>query len=61
MVAADDKAYALKGGRLLPWSFRGYGGAWDSSELKLDMRLLTPPTTVEVLKQGYKPVWHPSS
>jgi hypothetical protein len=61
MVAADDKAYALKGGRLLPWSFRGYGGAGDSSEPKLDMRLLTPPTTVEVLKQGYKPVWHPSS
>lgn len=61
MVAADGKAYALKDGRLLPWSFGGYGDARDFSELKFDMRLLTPPTTVEVLKQGYKPVWHPSN
>jgi hypothetical protein len=61
MVAAGGKAYALKGGRLLPWSFGGYGDAGDSSEFKLDMRLLTPSTTVEVLKQGYKPAWHPSN
>ena len=61
MVAADGKAYALKDGRLLPWSFGGYGDARDFSEFKFDMRLLTPPTTVEVLKQGYKPVWHPSN
>ena len=61
MIAAGGKPYALKGGRLLPWSFGGYGNAGNSSEFKLDMRLLTPLTTVEVLKQGYKPVWHPST
>lgn len=60
MVAAGGKAYALKNDRLLPWSFGGYADAQDFSEFKLDMRLLTPPTTVEVLKQGYKPAWHTS-
>lgn len=61
MVAAGGKAYALKGDRLLPWSFGGYGDARGLSEFKFDIRLLTPPTTIEVLKQGYKPVWHPSN
>jgi hypothetical protein len=60
MVAADGKAYALKDCRLLPWSFGGYGNARDFSEFEFGIQLLTPPTTIEVLRQGYKPVWHPS-
>ena len=59
MFADDgDQAYALRAGKALPWSFGGYG-----SPIGLDafrsrpLRLLTPATTVEVLRHGYRPVW----
>lgn len=58
MVAEGSRAYALRSGAALPWSFAGYGapvglGSLGSGEL----RLLTPATTVAVLRQGYRPVW----
>jgi hypothetical protein len=59
-VFADaDAPYAVKGGRALPWSFAGYGGPLDFGGLQAsEVRLLTPATTIAVLKAGYKPVWH---
>ena len=60
MVARGGKAYALRGGTALPWSFAGYGKPVDFSELA-ELILLTPLTTVAVLRQGYRPVWHPTA
>jgi hypothetical protein len=61
MVAANGNAFAIKGGGLLPWSFGGYGAAVPRETLDgAEVRLLTPPTTVAVLKTGYRPVWHPT-
>ena len=62
MVADGSNAYALRDGRALRWSFAGYGdpagfGGLDSRQL----RLLTPATTVAVLRQGYQAVWSPTA
>ncbi len=62
MFADGDAAYALRGGKALRWSFSGYGepavlDRFDGA----DLRLLTPPTTVAVLRQGFSPVWHPTA
>ncbi|AZO64436.1 MULTISPECIES: hypothetical protein [unclassified Mesorhizobium] len=62
MVADGGSAYAIRGGEVLRWSFAGYGepvgfGGFAGRPI----RLLTPITTVSVLRQGYEPVWHPSA
>ncbi|RUU32993.1 hypothetical protein EOC93_30125 [Mesorhizobium sp. M6A.T.Ce.TU.002.03.1.1] len=62
MVANGGSAYAIRGGEVLRWSFAGYGepvgfGGFAGRPI----RLLTPATTVSVLRQGYEPVWHPSA
>lgn len=57
MVAAGDRAFAVRAGpALLPWSFAGYGPAVAPDGGA--MSLLTPPTTIGVLRAGYRPVWH---
>ncbi|MBZ9658201.1 hypothetical protein LB523_04040 [Mesorhizobium sp. ESP-6-4] len=62
VVAQGDAAYALRGGKARKWSFAGY-----SSPIAFDrltggsLRLLTPATTVAVLRQGFAPVWHPTA
>ncbi|MBZ9873721.1 hypothetical protein LB542_23080 [Mesorhizobium sp. BR1-1-9] len=62
MIDGGGDAYALRRGRALRWSFAGYRGARDFDGLAgRTLRLLTPPTTVRVLRQGYEPVWHPSA
>jgi hypothetical protein len=59
MVAFDAKPFAMKGGALLPWSFAGYCDAPASCRsLSAGANLLTPPTTVAVLRAGYRPAWH---
>ncbi len=56
MIARDGRAYALRAGALLPWSFAGYG-----AEAPLDPDaaafVLTPPSTVAALRRGYRPLW----
>jgi hypothetical protein len=56
MIARDRRAYAVRSGKLLPWSFAGYG-----APAPLDPNavadVLTPPSTVAALKAGYKPLW----
>jgi hypothetical protein len=56
MIARDGRAFAVREGRLLPWSFAGYG-----APAKLDPDavgdVLTPPSTVAALKSGYRPLW----
>ncbi|MER8830362.1 hypothetical protein NKH73_25810 [Mesorhizobium sp. M0938] len=67
MVADGGNAYALRSGKALRWSFAGYGHPVGGHPVGFGgfanrpIRLLTPATTVSVLRQGYEPVWHPSA
>jgi hypothetical protein len=56
MVARDGRAYAVRGGSLLPWNFAGYGppAPLDPDALA---DVLTPPSTVAALANGYRPLW----
>ena len=60
MVASKGRALAVKGGKLLPWSFDGYGAPIAPADIP-DLGLVTPSTTVSILRAGYKPVWHTSA
>ncbi|RJT35047.1 hypothetical protein D3227_22320 [Mesorhizobium waimense] len=62
MVADGASAYALRGGKALRWSFAGYGDAKDFDSIaSRALGVVTPATTISVLRQGYPPVWHPSA
>jgi len=62
MVANGDAAYALRGGKAMRWSFASYGDRTAFEKLAgCPMRVLTPATSISVLRQGYAPVWHPSA
>lgn len=62
MVAAGGRAFAMRGGALRPWSFSGYGeGPPHCRGLPLGITLITPPTTVAVLRAGFRPVWYESA
>ena len=59
MVASGGRAFALRSGEALPWSFDGYGPPLDDEAPgSRSLKLITPPTTVAILQAGYKPVWH---
>jgi hypothetical protein len=61
MVAVDGNAHAAMSGALSPWHFNGYGLPFEhSANAGAVTKLITPPTTLAVLKAGYKPVWHPT-
>ena len=62
MIAHNGSAYALRSGRILPWSFSGYDAPVAPASLdKSPIALLTPATAMEVLRAGYRPAWHPSA
>jgi len=62
MVADGGNTYGLLGGKALRWSFAGYDGVAEFGSLAgRPLRVLTPATTVSVLRQGYRPMWHPSA
>jgi hypothetical protein len=56
MIAREGHPYALRERTLFPWSFAGYG-----APARLDpdagADVLTPPSTVAALKNGYRPLW----
>jgi hypothetical protein len=56
MIARGGKAYAVRSGSLLPWSFAGYGtpAPLESNSV---VDVLTPPSTIAALKADYKPLW----
>ena len=56
MIARDGRAYAVRDGSLLPWSFAGYG-APEPLEPDAVADVLTPPSTVAALASGYRPLW----
>lgn len=59
VIQQNGLYYALRGGRLLPWSFEGYGAPMDIDALSGEsIHLATPPSTVAALAHGYGPVFH---
>jgi hypothetical protein len=56
MIARDGRAYAVRRGTLSPWSFAGYG-APESLAPEEAAEVLTPPSIVAALANGYRPVW----
>jgi hypothetical protein len=61
MICAGDRAFALHRERLREWSFDGWRSvSVKPAELGADVKLITPPTTIAVLKSGFRPIWHPS-
>ncbi|MFV2091464.1 MAG: hypothetical protein ACC634_00105 [Hyphomicrobiales bacterium] len=57
MVAIAGHAWLVTRGGLRQWSISGYGEARDHGP---DVKLLTPPATVAILRAGYQPGLHPS-
>lgn len=61
VVAYGPNAFAVKDGKLLPWTFAGYREARPSCRgLPPEGTLVTPSATVAALRAGYRPVWHAS-
>ncbi|MGB7975184.1 MAG: hypothetical protein WCF81_12740 [Roseiarcus sp.] len=56
MIARGGKAYAVRAGALVPWSFAGYGEP-APLEPSAVADVLTPRSSVAALKDGYKPLW----
>lgn len=62
MLFQGERPLAKRNGVLRAWTFGGWSDACDFDELPMrEIRLITPPTSVAVLKAGYRPVWHPSA
>jgi hypothetical protein len=61
MIGAGHRAFALHRGKLREWSFDGWRSeSVQPGELGVDVTLIMPPTTIAVLKSGFRPIWHPS-
>ncbi|MGM4904798.1 hypothetical protein AB8B21_13160 [Tardiphaga sp. 866_E4_N2_1] len=58
MVQAGGESYLIAQGRALRWSFAGYSAA--DGEL-VDAHFLTPPSTLNAFRAGYRPVLHVSA
>ena len=60
MIAIDGAPYAVRGERLLRWSFEGYGDARPRRTVQR-ATLITPPLFVTILANGFEPRWHDSA
>ncbi|HEX8664194.1 MAG TPA: hypothetical protein VF744_09215 [Beijerinckiaceae bacterium] len=59
MIALDDKAFAVRGDAVLPWTPSGYGTPRKRPTDLVDV--LTPSLTLASLRGGYAPLWHPTA
>jgi len=59
IILQDHAPKALKQGKLLPWSFEGYGPGTEA-RTGSEVTVLTPKIMCSVLAAGYQPVWHSS-
>ena len=60
MFDCDDVAYAKRGPHFLRWSFGGYTEI-KTSQTTNHVFILTPPSIIAILQNGYKPRWHESA
>jgi hypothetical protein len=60
MVWVRGSAALLLGGRLLPWSFHGYGGPAEPGPAGA-LEVLTPPSIIAAIAAGYRPLVHPTA
>ncbi len=60
MLTIAGAPHALKSGKLLRWSFEGYV-ATATTLPRDDVDVLTPPTILGALREGYAPRWHGSA
>ena len=60
MVAIDGAPHAVRGDRLLRWSFEGYGDTRPRRTIER-ATLITPPLFVTILANGFRPRWHDSA
>jgi len=60
MIRREGRLWLLAGGQLLEWSFAGYADRSPVPGPEL-AEVLTPPSSVAVLAQGYRPLLHPSA
>jgi len=60
MVRVDGVPALLAGGRIMPWSFAGYGSPTTIAP-DTPVELLTPPAITALLAAGYRPLVHPSA
>ena len=58
MVQAGDDSFMIAGGLPVRWTFDGYR---EADAPLADVRLITPPSTVRALMEGYRPVLHSSA
>jgi len=58
MILQDGVPHLILGSLARPWSFRGYGVPVTPLECA---QLITPPSTVAVLRRGYRPQIHASA
>ena len=59
IVTRDAHAFAVCGLSVLPWHFGGYGRPLARWRGIADV--LTPPSILTALANGYAPLWHPSA
>ncbi len=60
MIAIEGVPHAVRGARLLRWSFAGYSDALPRRSVPRAM-LITPPLVVTILRRGFEPRWHMSA
>ena len=58
MVAFDERAWLKVGDVVRPWSSEGYGSP---ESIPAEVTLLTPPSTVAMIRNGYAPAIHTSA
>lgn len=56
MFCEGGQAFAVRGAHVLPWSFAGYLPALMRHRGMVDV--LTPPTSLTALANGFAPLWH---
>jgi hypothetical protein len=62
MVQAAGRFLALKNAEALPWSFEGYGNPVGLAQISdSPVLLVTPPSIIGALREGYQPHWHVSA
>jgi hypothetical protein len=56
MIAVENRAFAVRGDALLPWSFEGYAAPQKRPASGV-VSTLTPPSILRALRAGYEPRW----